>query len=76
MQLLHRDVAIMDKVLTASSCFAAGVASFHGSPLLRNGSTFKPGTNVTVAIFNGYNDNNPGANAKAKADVQARTHSM
>ena len=52
---------------------AAGVASFHGSPLMRNGSLFKPGTNVSVAIFNGYNDASPGANAKAKADVQART---
>lgn len=72
-QLLHREGVIMCKVLTASSCFAAGVASFHGSPLLRNGSTFKQGTNVTDTIFNGYNDLSPGTNAKAKADVQART---
>ena len=53
--------------------FAAGVASFHGSPLMRNGSTFKPGTSLTVAMFNGYDDSTPGANAKAKAEVQART---
>ena len=49
------------------------MASFHGAPLLRNGSRFKQGTNVSVAIFSGYNDPSPGDNAKAKADVQART---
>ncbi|KAK9844204.1 hypothetical protein WJX81_007910 [Elliptochloris bilobata] len=48
-----------------------GVASFHGSPLVRNSSTFKPGTNVSVAIFNGYDDSGAGVSAKAKAEVQA-----
>ena len=46
----------------------AGVASFHGSPLVRNGSTARPGTNVSVVMFNGYDD--AGVTAKAKADVQ------
>ncbi len=44
------------------------MASFHGSPLVRNGSTAKPGTNVSVMMFNGYDD--AGVTAKAKADVQ------
>ncbi len=44
------------------------MASFHGSPLVRNSSTARPGTNVSVVMFNGYDD--AGVTAKAKADVQ------
>lgn len=46
------------------------MASFHGSPLVRNGSTAKPGTNVSVAMFNGYDDS--GVKPEAKAAVQVR----
>lgn len=46
------------------------MASFHGSPLVRNGSTAKPGTNVSVVMFNGYDDS--GVKPEAKAAVQVR----
>ena len=47
------------------------MASFHGSPLVRNGSAAKPGTNVSVAMFNGYDDTSVKPEAKAAVQVQA-----